>query len=110
MFFIFKRNVTFCYITKMYYFYLSKLLNLATGVLLLWWGFLFGLFLFVFFNSAMFLSKNLNFLLNSKRRCILNSLFFSRSAKAVHSLDCTHKSLASSENFTQNLFNINLTH
>lgn len=59
---------------KIYYFYLSKLLNLATGVLLLWWGFLFGLFVgvvlffffnscFFFFNSSMFLSKNLYFLL-----------------------------------------------
>lgn len=68
-------------------------------------------FLVLFFISAMFLAKNLNFLLNarSKRKCILNSLLYSRSAKAVHSLDCTHKGLASSEDFTQNLLNINLT-
>lgn len=43
---------------KIYYFYLSKLLNLATGVLLLWWGFLFGLFvgvvLFFFFLIPVF--------------------------------------------------------
>lgn len=75
------------------------------------WFIWFCLVVFLFFSSAMFLSKNLNFLLSakSKRKCILNSLFFSRSAKAVHSLDCTHKGLASSEDFTQNLFNINLT-
>lgn len=102
--FLFSKEMVTCYVRIIYYSYLSKLLNPATGVLLLWWDVLFGGFVL---NSAVFLSKNFNFLFNakSKRRCILNSLFFSRSAKVVHSLDCTHKGLASSEN----LFNINLT-
>lgn len=58
LFFFFKKAVvTFCYIMKMYSFYLSKLLNLANILLLFCVGVFCHLFHYVFVKEFEFLVK-----------------------------------------------------